>query len=398
MTTTGTPRRRTTVLFVDHESRLSGGQHDLLDLVRALDPERVAVHVALPEQGPLEDGLRGAGATIHRLPMGRALRRLSRWQLVRRPDLVIRHAAAFIAASVRLHRIIRRLRPDVVHTNSMKSHLLAAVPARKRRVPLVWHVRDVLEAGWLSRAFVAAGSRYPARIVCLSKVAGLQFAGSPAAAKVRVVYNGIHLDRFSGRRSAEWRARLGAQNGEVVVGMVGQIAHWKGQDVFIDAAKRVARVDPHVRFAVVGECLFPENESGFASEMRERSRALEDRIVWTGWCDDSAAVMSAFDVLVHASRLPEPFGRVIVEGMAAGTPVVASTAGAGPEILPHSAGRLVVPGDAAALADTLLEMIRDPDARAQAGAAGRDAARRFDIAQTAAGVMAVYEELVPWCA
>lgn len=384
------------VLFVDHEPRLSGGQQDLLDLVEALD--RVEVHVALPAAGPLEDGLRSAGATIHRVEIHPELRHLSRWAIVRRPHLALRHLGAFVGAAWRLGRLIREVRPDVVHTNSMKAHLLAIAPVRLRRLPLVWHVRDILQPGWIRFAFVRLGALFATRIVVLSKVTGEQFVSSRRAMrKVRIVYNGIRLDRYRAARAGRWRRRLGATNGEVIVGMVGQLAHWKGQDVFIDAAGRLAERFPKARFAIVGECLYPENEDTYAWKIRQRAKelGLESRLVFTGWSDDVPATMNAFDVVVHASRLPEPFGRVIVEGMAAGKPVVASLAGAGPEIVSEDAGKLVAPGDPDALASALAELVGDAYTRLRIGKAAREAAKRFDISETARGVLGVYAEVLP---
>lgn len=390
--------RRTRVLFVDHVARLSGGQQDLLDLVVALDRNRVEVHVALPGPGPLEDALRDAGAQVHHLQIAAGLRSLSRWQVARRPHVVLRQVAAFAVAARRLDRIVARVSPDVVHTNSMKSHLLAVRSARKRKIPLIWHVRDILQPGWLRDRFASAAARYPTRVVCLSRVAAEQFRDAGAWGRVRVVYNGIRTERFAdaGESAAAARSALGAEPGDVLVGLIGQIAWWKGQDVFVEAAAKVAANHPEVRFAVIGECLFPENEAAFEAGVRERARelGLDGRIVWGGWSDDIAATVGALDVLVHSSRLPEPFGRVIVEGMAGGKPVVASIEGAASEIVPPNAGRLVPPGDPSALAGALDELLADSALRRRIGEAAREAARRFDIAKTARGVMDVYEEIL----
>jgi glycosyltransferase involved in cell wall biosynthesis len=385
------------VLFVDHEPRLSGGQQDLVDLVESLDPARVEVHVALPASGPLEERLAAAGARIHHVEIDPELRHLSRWVITRRPHVALRYLGAFAGATRRLGRLVREVRPDVVHTNSMKAHLLAIAPVRRRRIPLVWHVRDILQPGWMRRGFVAAGGLFATRIVVLSRVTGEQFASSRRATrKVRVVYNGLHLDRYRGVAAARWRRRLGASGGEVIVGMVGQIAHWKGQDVFIDAAGKLAGRYPDARFAIVGECLFPENEDTYSWKIRERAKelGLGGRMVFTGWSDQIGATMNAIDVLVHASRLPEPFGRVIVEGMAAGKPVVASRAGAGPEIVTEGSGRLVDPGDPDALAEALDDLVGDAYTRLSVGKAAAEAAKRFDISQTARGVMGVYAEVL----
>lgn len=378
------------VLFVDHETRLSGGQQDLVDLIGALDPSRVEAHVALPAEGPLAEALRARGATVHLLTMGREVRGLSRYELTRRPGSLAKQLGSLVAASIAIWRLIGRVRPALVHTNSMKAHLLTPLPALLRRVPLVMHVRDILPPGWLRSSLVAAsaGAR---RVVCLSAAAARQFDGTRAASKTVVVHNGIELERFAGSLNRDVRASLGAPNGEVLVGIVGQIAHWKGQDVVVEAAARVVADHPRARFAVIGECMFPINEAEFDRAVRERARDLP--VTFAGWVEDVGSAVGALDVLVHASREPEPFGRVLVEGMAAGKPVVTTTIGAGPEIVPPEAGRLVAPGDAEALARALGELIADPAERARCGKRARAAAERFHIANTARAIEALYEEI-----
>lgn len=384
------------VLFVDHESRLSGGEQDLADLVASLDPDRVDVLAAVPEVGPLSRALSRSGATLHFVPISRRLRGLSRWRLARSPWSLVGAAWSFVGASISLAALIRRLRPDIVHTNSMKAHVLAAIPCRVLGVPLVWHVRDIMEESWL-RSLLLRLAVLPKRVVCISEAAARPFRERPQVEpKVRVVYNGIHLGRFDRVEDNGWRERLGATNGSLLVGMVGQIAFWKGQDVFIKAAADLAAHHPTLRFAVVGECLFPENEGEFDESIRGRADelGLTDRLVWAGWVDGIEPLMAALDVVVHASRLPEPFGRVLVEAMAAGTPVVSTTLGAGPEIVTPDAGRLVPAGDPEALARAVSSILDDRELRRGMEAAARVAARRFDISVTATAVERVWKEVL----
>jgi glycosyltransferase involved in cell wall biosynthesis len=391
----GTQRKRR-VLFVDHEGRLSGGERDLVDLVRALG-DQVDAHAAVPDDGPLAAALRACNVTVHVVAMGHGLRAASRWDLARRPHLAVKHVAAAALTALRLARLAARVRPDVVHTNSMKAHVLAVPAAWRVRVPLVWHVRDILEPGWLARAFMLVAGAAPTRIVCLSEAAAAPFRadGAKAAAKVRVVYNGIRLEPVGPDEVIAARRQLGATNGEPIVGIVGQIAHWKGQDVFVEAAALLAGRHHDVRFAVVGTCLFPNNEREYEAGLHRRARelGLDTRLVWTGNVEPIEPVMAALDVFVHASRLPEPFGRVIVEAMASGTPVVASNQGAGPELVTPETGRLVDPGDPERLAAAVDDLVADPDGRAALRERARQRAAEFDIARTAAGVLAVYEEM-----
>lgn len=387
---------RPKILFVDHETRLSGGEQDLLDLAAALASYPYDLHAALPGEGPLSEALSASGVTIHIVQMSPRLIATSRWELGKRPFSAMRQAFAAAAVVRRLMRLIDKLEPAVVHTNSMKSHLLAALPATSRGIPLIWHVRDILPMGWLSRLFNLVGGRAPALILCISRATASQFTRPAARARSRVIYNGIETSRFRDAVSGGWREKLGASQEQLLVGIVGQIAHWKGQDVFVEAAAKVVEEVPEARFAVVGECLFEQNEGDF--DLRIRARAtelgLDGPLVWAGWSDDPPAVMASLDVLVHASRLPEPFGRVIVEGMAAGAAVIASTEGAGPEIVGPDEGRLVEPDSAEALAEALIELLSEEALRSRLSAAAQAGAERFDIAHTAGSVASIYQELL----
>jgi glycosyltransferase involved in cell wall biosynthesis len=381
------------VLFIDHEVRLSGGQRDLLDLVTALAPAGLQLHLAVPGPGPLPDALAAAGTTVHFVRMNARLRRASRYALGARPLVAVSYTLSFVAAAFHLIRLVRRLRPDLIHTNSMKSHLMVIPAAALNRVPLIWHIRDILPEGWLLRIMRKLAGIFVFRVVCLSEAAANQYRSPGRGSNVRVVYNGIRLEQFGHGDRRAWREQIGASPDEVVVCLIGQVARWKGQDVFLDAARRVLSRASNVRFLMVGDCLFPENEAPYLQQVADavQSVSLRDRVVWIGCSEEVPAILSAVDILVHASREAEPFGRVLVEGMAAGKPVVTTDIGAGPEIVPEDAGFLTPPGDAEALACVLFHLLSEGE-RARCGRAATRAASRFDIAHTARGVLEVYAE------
>jgi glycosyltransferase involved in cell wall biosynthesis len=327
------------------------------------------------------------------------LRSTSRWELATRPDIAIGQLWSAARAERSIGKTIALVRPHIVHTNSMKAHLLAAIPARIRGIPLVWHVRDILQPGWLRNAFAFLAWRGPIRIACISEAVKSQFAGSHAEEKAVVIYNGIDLSRFdadlAGRK--QWRSKLGAKSeSSPLAGIVGQLAEWKGQMTFIEAASIVSERLPEARFVIVGECLFPENEAAYEESIHQRATelGLDTKLVWNGWSDYPESVMSALDVLVHASLLPEPFGRVIVEGMASGAAVIASSEGAGPEIIKSDEGTVFQAGDAKALAEAMLGYLRDADRRITVARKAKDGAKRFSIEKTAAAVVALYDELL----
>src|SRR5207302_1079832 len=119
---------RRSVLFVDHETRLSGGELDLVDLVRGIveEPEgrSLDLHVVLPDHGPLATTLERHGVTVHHFDMAPDARTTSRWELAKRPGTPVRLSRELAGAARSLDRVVREVRPDILHSNSMKTHLL----------------------------------------------------------------------------------------------------------------------------------------------------------------------------------------------------------------------------------------------------------------------------------
>lgn len=133
---------------------------------------------------------------------------------------------------------------------------------------------------------------------------------------------------------------------EFKVAIIGQIARWKGQDVFIKAAKLLHLENPKVKFLIIGDVLFDKQaEHNYKKEIVELAKDC-DYITFLGHRDDVAELIKEIDIIVHASIREEPFGRVIIEGMAAKKPVIASAIGGPLEIIEDGvSGILYEPGD-----------------------------------------------------
>jgi glycosyltransferase involved in cell wall biosynthesis len=176
--------------------------------------------------------------------------------------------------------------------------------------------------------------------------------------------------------------------------MVGRIAPWKGQDVFLRAFA-LAFPDGDERGVLVGAPLFGEER--YEGELRAliEQLGLGDRIELRGFAEDVGAELARVDALVHASVIPEPFGRVIVEGMAAGLPVVAAAGGGPTEIVSDGVdGLLYPPGDVDELAATLRRVAADPDLGERLGRAAVERARAFSPELVAARTSAFYREVL----
>ena len=177
-----------------------------------------------------------------------------------------------------------------------------------------------------------------------------------------------------------------------VVGMVGRIAPWKGQHVFLEAFANAFGAGREVA-VIVGDAMFGEAEVRYGAELRVLAGALgiADRVEFRGFCEDVWAELELMDVLVHASTTPEPFGQVIVEAMLAGVPVVAAAGGGPSEIVTDDVdGILYTPGDVESLAQALQRLRGDARVRQQLSDAARIRAAQFSPQAAAASVMALY--------
>jgi glycosyltransferase involved in cell wall biosynthesis len=220
---------------------------------------------------------------------------------------------------------------------------------------------------------------------------------------VRAVYNAIDLDRFSpgpgdGPALDAACGLSAAPPGTVRVGLVATFARWKGQDLFLEAASRLAP-DLPCRFYIVGGPIYRSAGSQWSPEelnARAAALGLTDRVGFAGFWPEPAAALRALDIVVHASTRPEPFGRVVVEAMACGRAVVAVRDGGSAELFTDGVSALGVPrDDPAALADALARLVGDADLRQRLGEVGRaEAVSRFDRHRLAGEWEAVYRRVL----
>jgi glycosyltransferase involved in cell wall biosynthesis len=374
------------VAFVTHCARLSGAELMLARLLPAL--EGVEPHVLLGEGGPLVPRLLREGISVEVLPLPSSVLDVRRGR-VARGRLPVSAAAGTASYVVRLARRLRQLRPDVVHAYSMKAAVYGSVAARLARIPLVVHLHGRLEEEYLppdAVAFLQALLRRLPHTIVANSRSTLSTLGHVPGERAVVVYPPILVDGL--------RARQPGSPEEFCVGMVGRIAPWKGQDVFIRAFA-AAFPDGKAQARIIGSALFGEDD--FERELRQlvRDLGLDGRVEFAGFRDDVAAELSRLDALVHASVIQEPFGQVVAEGMAAGLPVVAATPGGPDEIVEDGVSGLLYPsGDVGALADRLRRIAGDPALRERLGQSGRRAAERFQPNVVGPALVDVYRRVL----
>ncbi|WP_328712958.1 glycosyltransferase family 4 protein [Nocardia salmonicida] len=281
--------------------------------------------------------------------------------------------------------VVAETRADVVVAESTKALVLGAVAARRARVPLVWQVHDRVSPDYFGR-IPALAIRVLARLVCRGQLANSRATAAtlPAGLSTAIAYPGVELPATP----ADPRTHSAA---EAVVVVVGRLSPWKGQDVFLRAIAAL-RVRP-ARVVLVGGTFF--GEETYRAQLEKLAAELGVAAEFTGHVDDPAEYLTTADILVHCSVLPEPFGQVVVEGMAAGCAVVAARPGGPAEIIDTGVDGLLVPGgDVGALTAALDTLLHDPADRARLALAGRDRARDFDIHTSARTVADFLDTMV----
>lgn len=378
------PPTRRRVVVLDHSAARSGAEIAMARLVEASPATQF--HAVLFEPGPFEQLLAAAGATAEVRQLGPA-GRVDR-AAAARAATVARHGLRTAAFTVALALRLRRLRPDVVHANSLKAGLVGGLACRLAGIPMVWHVRDRLADDYLparsARLVRRAVRRLPVAVVVPSQAVLDTLGPAPdPGQQERIVVADPHPPTLAPPPRSGDRP--------LTVLMVGRLAPWKGQDVFLRAFASAFEGGPE-RALLVGAALFGDEER-FAAELDALVDQLHVRaqVSMLGARTDVAELLADADIVVHASRVPEPFGQVVVEGMLAGAAVVATLGGGPSELLrPEVDGVLVPPGDAEALAAALVRLAGDPEERHRLGRSARQRALEITepdrIAATVAGV------------
>jgi len=367
------------LLCLDQTAELGGAELSLFAEVTNL---RHDISVLLFEDGPFREMLEAANVKVEVLqaPAG---------------AMTVRREAGIAAILFALPAVVKLVLTvaarakayDIIYANSQKAFVIGVFASALARRPLVWRLRDVLSASHFSatlrRTAVFLANWKARRVIPNSVATGKAFVSVGGKAdRVSVAYPGIDegpFARISAEEIAAIRAEIGGGDAPLI-GVFSRLSQWKGQGVFIDAIAKL----PDAIGVIVGGPLF--GHEAFAAELTEKVAAmgLQNRIRFLGFRRDIPLLMTAMDVIVHSSIAPEPFGRVVVEGMLAGKPMVASAAGGVLEIIEHEkTGWLYEPGNPEALAGALGSVFADKARSAAIAHAGQIHARdTFTVAAT----------------
>jgi L-malate glycosyltransferase len=381
------------VLFVNHTGLVGGGERSLLPLLTAL-PADIEPRLASP-RGPLHEYARRHGIDV--VPIVESVGSL-KLHPVHTPHAL----GAMATAAAGVLRAARSWQADILHANSIRGGMIAAPASSALRRPLVLHVRDCLPPSALTRRLQSSLAARAAAVIAISRHVARNFDPDGGARRLEVIDDPFDLAPLDPARidREAVRTRLGLPPGAAVLALVGQITPWKGQEEAVRALARVRRAHPSATLLIVGETKFtaPATRYDNRSYLRHlqdvvAELGLGDAVRFLGEREDVPEILRASDVALLPSW-EEPFGRAIVEAMAMGVPVVATSVGGPAEIIRDGIdGLLVAPRQPEALAGAIAGLLGDEARRHTLGAAARKAAlERFGHERHAAAVTALYRE------
>ena len=360
------------VLCVNLEGSIAGAEQSLLLFVRFV-PKTIQLSAACPS-GQLTEKLTSLGVKTYQIPSP-----------PRKFNLPITWLFYLAVVNLQLFIVILRVRPQIIHANSSKAVLAAALAKVMSASKIIWHMRDLRISKRQARICGCLSSK----VITVSKTVRNHLTGLGVKPElIEVIYNGVAADNIEIKEKN--------QNGTITFANIGQFVPWKKQILFIEAAERYLRQGRKANFILVGDDVFGR-DGVYKKKLINRISAstFTSNIKIIGWQNDINSLWPKIDCLVHTADA-EPFGRVIIEAMTNGVPVIAA-AGDGPaEIIDNGkTGLLFTPDDIEGLLDAMKTVSHDRQfTRNLAVNARQHVISNFQAGKTAEKIANVYKELM----
>ncbi|MEH1767540.1 MAG: glycosyltransferase [Nostoc sp.] len=363
------------ILFLDQSGKPGGAELCLIDIAKPYGDRAL---VGLFADGPFKDLLQQNNIPVEVLAT-QAIQ-------VRKESSLLQGFKSLRQLAPLITKVVKKVRKyDLIYANTQKALVVGALASFFSRRPLVYHLHDILSKEHFSqtnlRIAINLANRFASLVIAnseASKTAFLQAGGRRDI--IEVIYNGFDPKTYQPDESDinKLQQQLELQ-GKFVVGHFSRLAPWKGQHILINA---LAKCPPEVTVILVGDALFGEQEYVQYLHQQVTQLGLENRVKFLGFRSDIPQLMSVCNLVAHTSTSPEPFGRVIVEGMLCGKPVVAVKAGGVMELVEHGLnGFLVTPGEPEELAQVIITCLQETEITATiANNARTTASLRFDVA------------------
>jgi glycosyltransferase involved in cell wall biosynthesis len=339
----------------NHSFMLGGGEYSFLDLLSHLNNSWEILAV-VPGEGELRTRLQQKGIETQVAPLSQ----IRPW-----------HLYNILLSLIAYFNLCRRYRPVLIYANGSRAAFYGGIIGRILGFPVMWHCRITDPDRFLDTIL----TRLSSTIIANSRATAKRFK-KPFQSKVKVVHNGVDIGRM--RKESDSKPNLIGNRWKVIL-IVARVSRWKRHDLALGAFEEVAVKNPTAHLVCVGskDALEPE----WWNHLQEKTRQsrVSDRIHWVGQISDVRPWYKAADILLLCSE-NEPFGRVLVEAMACGVPVVATRSGGVPEIVRHGEdGFLVTPGSIDEITGAMTKILENEELRRRFAASALKRALSFSL-------------------
>ncbi|NES25294.1 MAG: glycosyltransferase, partial [Symploca sp. SIO3E6] len=335
------------ILFLDQSGKLGGAEISLTDVAQHYRQSCLV--------GLFADGLFKNLLEQRQIPV----------QVLTTQSIQVRKESSLVQGLASLGQLIPLIakvtqtarKYDLIYANTQKALVVGALASFFSRRPLVYHLRDILSPEHFSsinrRLAVTLANRFASLVIANSKATKAAFIEAGGRSGIaEVVYNGFEPEKYLAQKSNsnQLKQQLGL-DGQFVVGHFSRLSPWKGQHILLEA---LTYCPNDVTAILVGDALFGEQDYVEHLHQQVAKLGLEKRVQFLGFRSDIVSLMSVCDLIAHTSTAAEPFGRVIIEAMLCGKPVVAAQAGGAMELVETGkTGWLVTPNNPQQLAEII---------------------------------------------
>jgi glycosyltransferase involved in cell wall biosynthesis len=383
------------ILYFENVFVLGGAAIVLRNLIKEIKREdEINLIVSCPE-GELAKAFREDGVRVEVVNSKRIVRTLN-------PLKLILYILNFFQANLKLLRLIRRYNINILHANSLGAHIYSFFAVKTSGILNIWHLHDILKERKSNRLLCIFLSKMTNQIVVVSHAVKKSLVDFGVNSnKIKIIYNGLDL-KF-------WKPHVYTQNyllrefnvdksDFIKIGIIGQLAKWKGQDVFLDSVTNLIRVgNANLKFFIIGDELFKE-ENDYKNNLYKQVQVnhIGDYVIFTGRRNDIPNIIAFLDIVIVCSRYPDSLPTVVLEAMAMGKVVIGSNIGGIPEMIVNDkTGILVPPNDPEALTKAILGLINQPDKIKEMGIKARERIKlKFSIEKNVEMVRNLYQEIL----
>lgn len=384
------------ILVIHQSSELYGSDKTILFFLSKLDKSKYFPVIILPDEGPLKTELERAGIKVHIAPVLKVYRRMFT------PKNLLLFAKQYRQGLRELDMLHRQYNFRLVYSHTL-AVMLGILFARKHNIKHLWHIQEIIsKPAIFNRLFTKLLEQKSNHIAVYDSIQTMRFwaDGHKLSEKSVAVWNGIDTESkpyYSPEDLQRVRHKFfKAQDGEVVIGLIGRINGWKGQQLLLKAFNLLSSDHNNIRLVFVGSP--PAGQDFFLTELKEKIEAApaQDRIVIVPFQEEIWKFWDAIDIAVVPSTLPEPFGMVAIEAMSAKKPVVAANHGGLTEIVVHNdTGYLFIPGNEQDLAVHIAKLIDDRQMRVAMGNKGFNRVNdEFSLSQHVQKFEKIFDDLL----